>query len=243
MPSDPAPPDDGWETSAGAWIEELGDTGDYSRRHVLDAPMAARVRGRGYRTALDVGCGEGRFCRMMRGWGVEPVGIDPTEALLTRARTLDPQGDYRAGGAEALPFPDGAFDLVVSYLTLIDIPDVERAIGEMARVLRPGGSLLIANLNGFSTAGRWIRDAEGRRLHFAMDRYLESRPEHVSWNGIEVVNWHRPLSAYMGLLLAAGLVLRHFDEPAPTDASETAGDYRRAPWHLIMEWEKVGASA
>jgi SAM-dependent methyltransferase len=178
---------------------------------------------------------------MLRDWGVAAVGIDPTEALLARARALDPSGEYRAGRAEALPFANEAFDLVVSYLTLIDIPDVERAVGEMARVLRPGGALLIANLNGFATTGRWVNDADGRRLHFALDRYLESRPERASWRGIDIVNWHRPLSFYMRILLGAGLLLRHFDEPAPVDDSAEACDYRRVPWHLLMEWEKPPA--
>lgn len=238
MSSNPDHADNGWTASADAWIRELGDHGDFSRRFVLDAPMAARIAGRGYRTALDVGCGEGRFCRMMRDLGVAAVGLDPTEPLLAHARALDPEGDYRLGRAEALPFADGAFDLVVSYLSLIDIPDVEPAIPEMARVLRPGGTLLVANLNGFGTCGRWINDAEGRPQHFVMDRYLDERPERVGWRGIDIVNWHRPLSAYMRLFLRAGLLLRHFDEPAPTGDSVKADRYRRAPWHLIMEWEK-----
>ena len=56
---------DGWSASAAAWIAEQGEDGDYGRRFVLDAPMRARIEGRGFRNALDVGCGEGRFCRIM----------------------------------------------------------------------------------------------------------------------------------------------------------------------------------
>lgn len=52
--------DDGWAGSADAWIKEQSDGGDYARRFVLDGPMADRIRDRGFRTALDVGCGEGR---------------------------------------------------------------------------------------------------------------------------------------------------------------------------------------
>jgi hypothetical protein len=50
---------DGWAASAAAWIIEQGEDGDYGRRFVLDAPMLARIEGRGFRHALDVGCGEG----------------------------------------------------------------------------------------------------------------------------------------------------------------------------------------
>jgi len=232
---------DGWNESATAWIASQGDRGDFGREFVLDAPMMGRVRDGGYGTALDVGCGEGRFCRMMRTCGIRTVGIDPTLALLSRARSLDPSGDYRLGRAEALDFPGASFDLVVSYLTLIDIPDVAKAIAEMARVLRPGGTLLIANLNSFCTAGvggGWTNDERGERV-FRIDHYLEERAEWVSWNGIRIQNWHRPLSLYMSLLLNQGLILRRFQEPEPAGrSSATAERYRRVPWFLLMEWQK-----
>lgn len=60
---------DGWDQSADAWVASLGEAGDFSRRHVLDGPMTARVAALGPVRALDVGCGEGRFCRILRGWG------------------------------------------------------------------------------------------------------------------------------------------------------------------------------
>ncbi len=233
---------DGWDESASAWIEEMGHRGDYSREFVLDPPMTARVRDRGFKNALDIGCGEGRFCRMLQAEGVEAIGVDPTDALVQHARRLDPKGDYRIGRAEALEFADCSFDLVVSYLTLIDIPDIERAISEMARVLRPGGALLIANLNSFNTAGPpsgWTRGSDGE-LRFFIDNYLDERADWISWRGIRVQNWHRPFSTYMSLLLGEGLELRYFAEPSPTGGDPAkAAHYRRVPFFLVMEWRKA----
>lgn len=234
---------DGWEESAAGWIADVGDQGDFARRYVLDAPMLARARDRGFRTALDVGCGEGRFCRLLGALGIASVGIDPTVAMIAEARRLDPDGDYRIGTAEQMDLADGRFDLVVSYLALIDIPDVRRAISEMARVLRPGGTLLIANLNSFTTAASppgWRRDAEGNRTHYVIDTYMDERAEWVAWRAIRIRNWHRPLSTYMRLLLEAGLELRHFDEPMPS-ADAPAHEivlHRRVPNFLLMEWQK-----
>src|SRR5262245_7110845 len=96
----------GWAESANAWIVEQGEAGDYGRRYVLDKPMLDRIPGRGFRTALDVGCGEGRFCRMLADVGVQAVGVDPTENLLLQARRLHPDGDYRNERAEELHFDD-----------------------------------------------------------------------------------------------------------------------------------------
>lgn len=233
---------DGWTDSADAWMASMADQGDFSRRWVLDAPMMEQALAGAPARALDVGCGEGRFCRMLQSRGVETVGIDPTPALLARARDLDAGGDYRDGRAEALDFEAGAFDLVVSYLTLIDIPDIRAAIPEMVRVLRPGGRLLIANLTSFNTAGLgglgWIRTTNGKPA-YAFDRYLEARVEWITWAGIKVRNHHRPLATYMSLLLEAGLILKQFDEPSPHGGDPAIVEkYRRAPWLMMMTWQK-----
>ncbi|MGD9802955.1 MAG: methyltransferase domain-containing protein [Hyphomicrobiaceae bacterium] len=240
-------PDDmtgnGWDQSADAYIASMGDRGDYTREFIVDPVMLGRIAGRGFRDALDVGCGEGRFCRIMREHGMTPVGIDPTARMLMRAKELDPSGDYRCAKAEALPFEDGRFDLVVTYMTLIDIPDIRRAIPEMSRVLRPGGTLLIANLTSFATAAKdgWVADEAGNPLHcHPVDHYLEERAQWAEWKGIRIQNWHRPLSTYMQLLLGAGLRLTFFDELAgiggPVRLQATS---RRRPWCLVMEWAKV----
>lgn len=228
----------GWDESAAAWIAVMGEEGDFSRKFVLDQPMMERVRAADFKSALDVGCGEGRFSRMLRAAGIQTVGIDPTEILIQEARRRDPEGDYRLAAAEELPFPDASFDLVVSYLSLIDIPDVPMSISEMTRVLQPGGRLLIANLTSFGTAGDgWSDEPEPR---FYIDRYLEIRELLSEWKGIRITNWHRPLSYYMQLLLCEGLVLRHFDEPSAHDGDPaTVEKYNRVPWLMMMEWEKA----
>ena len=231
----------GWDESAEAWIAELGDLGDFGRRFVLDQPMMERVRLRTHATALDVGCGEGRFCRMLQPLGIHTVGLDPTEALLARASALDPTGEYRVGVAERLELDDQSFDLVVSYLSLIDIAQLDTALREIARVLRPGGSLLIANLTGFTTAGMVFG---GRRPRGA-DRhagYLDEHSSEVRWGDIRIRNWHRPLETYMKSLLEAGLQLGHFSEPRPHGGPpEKVRRYLKAPYFLIMEWTKPTA--
>ena len=115
----------------------------------------------------------------------------------------------------------------------------------MARVLQPGGTLLIANLTSFTTACAaqgWVTDANGRRLHYPVDRYLDEFPEWVSWAGIRLQNWHRPLGAYMRAFLDAGLRLRFFAEPEPVSGdAEHVARYRRVPWFVVMEWAKPEA--
>jgi SAM-dependent methyltransferase len=202
--------------------------GDFARRHVLETPMLEAARGA--RHALDVRCGEGRCCRMVAAQGVRTVGVDPTAALLARARALHPEGR-----AEALPVEDGAFDLVVSCLTLIDIPDLRSAIPETALALAPGGRLLIANLQSFQTAC-----PEMERLPdggVVVNRHLEDRAPVVERSGIRVACHHRPLSTYMRHLLGVGLRLERFEEPRAT-----GGDPGQVARHLAAPWLLLEAS-
>jgi len=167
-------------------------------------------------------------------------------SLSKRQGERDPSGDYRLGRAEQLEFEAASFDLVVSYLTLVDIDDFRTAISEMARVLKPGGSLLVANLTGFTSACAaqgWVRDEEGRRLHFPVDRYLDEFSFWFEWAGIRIENWHRPLEAYMAALLESGLQLTFFSEPEPVSGEPSRQeDYRRVPWFVVMEWRRPANS-
>ncbi|AIE87213.1 class I SAM-dependent methyltransferase [Fimbriimonas ginsengisoli] len=236
-----------WSTSSGAWIRAMR-RGEANRERLLDPPMlelAGDVTGL---DVLDVGCGEGRFCRMLAARGARTVGLDPTPEFLAEARHLDPEGSYVEGVGERLPFEEASFDLVVSYLTIIDIPDFRAAIREMARVLRPGGRLLVATVNSFaSTRPRaWYQDENGEKLHVAVVDYFDEKEQLLEWSGMSIINWHRPFEAYMEAYLSAGLILEQFREPRPTlsdvDAVPSMIDEYRVPIFHVMRWRKPQAS-
>ncbi len=236
------PDENGWASSAAAWITANQDGGDFSREHVLDGPMLARARAMDRGQALDVGCGEGRFCRMLAAQGFQTTGLDPVPAMLDAARAQDTNATYVDGFAEALPFDDNAFDLVVSYLSLIDIDDAETAIAEMARVLRPGGRILVANLASFATSssnfGRRTCAETGEELR-PLGHYLREEKVWFEWAGLRIRNWHRPLSRYMQWFIGHGLVLTHFDEPQPTGGpADRIAAYQNMPYLMMMEWRK-----
>lgn len=233
---------DGWQSSAPAWIKSMAEQGDWTRRYVLDAPTQRLCNPRPGEQWLDIGCGEGRFARWLAQQRARVVGLDPVEALIAHAAELG-AASYVIGDGERLPFRDECFDGVVSYLSLIDIPDLRKAIDEATRVLRTGGRFVVANLTSFSTTMPHPRqrDADGNITHMAVDGYLDERAEWVEWSDIRVRNWHRPLAAYMQAFLRAGLQLEDFEEPEPDPNAPGASDYRRAPWGMVMAWRKPAA--
>ena len=220
------------------------DGGDLNREILLD-PVMLRAAGdvRGIRIC-DIGCGEGRFCRKLAERGGIVTGVDPTRPFIEAARKRHPKGEYFLAAAESLAIESETFDLVTSYVSLIDIVDFRAGIREMTRILKPGGALLVANLNGHATANMfgWTRNGSGEKAYFAIDHYLQERAERVKWHGIDVENYHRPLSAYMEAFLAAELNLELFEEPAYSDEAVRADPDlafdNRVPLFVVMRWRK-----
>ena len=112
--------------------------------------------------ALDIACGDGALVRALAARGATAVGVDPDPAMLTAARSLVAEANVAAtfldGRAESLPFPDASFDFVTAMTVLCFVPDAVKAVREMARVLRPGGRLVLGEL------GRWSLWALMRRV-------------------------------------------------------------------------------
>jgi SAM-dependent methyltransferase len=138
-------------TSLGAVTEAI------EQRLVLDliGPLAgARV--------LDAGCGDGALVCAAASRGADAIGVDPDQAMLAAARSRASGAGLRAtfleGRVERLPFPDATFDVVVSVTVLCFVHDAAGAIREIARVLRPGGRLVLGEL------GRWSLWAAIRRV-------------------------------------------------------------------------------
>lgn len=97
--------------------------------------------------AVDAGCGTGRHAARLaaRGWDV--VGVDATPEMLAIAEAKAPSARFEQGDLRALPLDDGAVDLAVCSLALSHIPDLETGYAELARVVRPGGTVVVADVH------------------------------------------------------------------------------------------------
>jgi SAM-dependent methyltransferase len=238
---------DWWEESAGWWASAFtaGADAEYEEQIL---PMAAGCLA-GARRVLDVGCGEGQLSRLAAGLaGVEAVvGIDPTRAQLALAarRGAGAVGLARAV-AEALPFPDCAFDAVVACLVFEHIDALEPAIAEVGRVLEPRGRFaFFLNHPLLQAPGSgWIDDTILDEQYWRIGPYLreDTSVEEVD-KGVWVPFVHRPLSRYVNALAGAGMYITRMEEPAPPPGFlARASEYREAatiPRLLLMVSEKM----
>jgi SAM-dependent methyltransferase len=95
--------------------------------------------------ALDAACGTGRHAEYLALLGHEVIGVDSSPEMLAVARAKVPGGDFREGNLHQLPVPDRHADVVVCALALTHVPDLAPVLAEFARVLRPGGHLVISD--------------------------------------------------------------------------------------------------
>jgi SAM-dependent methyltransferase len=191
--------------------------GDDPREFAFEAVAEAKPR-----RVLEVGGGEGELAERIRDeLGAEVIGIDQSGRMVEIQRTKGI--DAHVGDVQELPFTDGEFDIVVAAWMLYHVPDLDRGLAEIARVLKPGGRLVAVtnaidhlqelwDLAGRATSVRkfTFRSETGEELlrrHFASVTRRDAR----GWTTMdeEAVRRFAASWADLGSLVNAG----PFDEP------------------------------
>lgn len=129
----------GWGRAAAAYEDSWARVTAQTAAPLLDAAGV----GAGC-ALLDVCCGPGSVAEAAAARGADVRGVDLTESFVAIARRRVPGARFEAGDAEALPFPDAAFDAAVCGYGVIHLPRPAAALAEMARVLRPGGRAAVS---------------------------------------------------------------------------------------------------
>ncbi len=180
---------------------------------------------------LDAGCGNGWYAEQMVAQGAIVTSFDITPRLveLTRERLGGRATVLRADLGEPLAFAaDGEFDVVVSSLVLHYLRDWHAPLAEIARVLRPGGTLV------FSTHHPVM---DWREFH--TESYFATELLNDDWQIGTVTFYRRPLTAMVDALAGAGFAVERLLEPRPTEEFRHASPdwyekLMRNPWFLVF---------
>jgi SAM-dependent methyltransferase len=189
-----------------------------------DEPVVAEyLSGRASGAALDAACGTGRFAELLSKRGYRVIGVDSSPDMLAYARGRVPDGEFRLGELDRLPLPDDSVDVIVCALALVHVPRLEPVLAEFARVLRPGGDLVISDMHHELVTLGSVVTARGP----AGERCIAATYRHQ-------------LGDYLRPALSLGLQVRRCEEPRavpsagrPPEPATGIGDWPDWPWSLM----------
>lgn len=212
-----------WEHFSTEWIARAESRADAAREGLLDEYVLGLIGDVTDLDVVDLGCGEGRFCRMLAAKGARTLGVDLQQTFIDYAQgRAGPSERYLLGDIQQLSgVDDESFDLAVSYISLVDVPDQRAAVAQAFRVLAPGGRFVVCNLSPMATGwigdSPWHRDEDGTKMHFVLDHYATEGPRTVLFpSGHQLTNFHRMLSTTINTFLETGFCLTGLHEPLPS---------------------------
>ncbi|GAA2912370.1 hypothetical protein GCM10010443_88930 [Actinoplanes cyaneus] len=175
-------------------------------------------------TALDAACGTGRHAQYLARRGHRVIGVDSSPEMLTYARKRVPAAEFREGQLHELPLPDNHVDIAVCGLALAHLRDLRPAFAELARVLRPGGHLIITDVHHEMVAlgsVPHIRSAAGEPQLIPSYRHRAS----------DYLNAALPLGLHLRRCEEPGQQTMHEQDPMADDITTHAWDVW--PWSLL----------
>jgi ubiquinone/menaquinone biosynthesis C-methylase UbiE len=218
-----------WEQEAERWAQWARKPGHDSYWQFHRDQFLPLVPVCGTQT-VDVGCGEGRLCRDLKQLGHNVIGVDASETLIRLAQEADPEGTYICADAAALPLADDLADLVVAFMSLQDVDDLNQAVSEIARVLSKGGRACAAIVHPLNSAGNFAGqepDAEFVIKGSYLDEFRYS--DSLERDGLEMTfnSLHRSLECYSRAIEKAGLLIEAIREHRVPDNAVLKGSARR----------------
>ena len=228
-----------WDENAEAWTELVRAGYDHYRDGLNTPAFLEMLPDVENLSGLDVGCGEGHNTRLVSNRGARMTGIDISETFIRHAREEEDRAPlgirYERASAVKLPFADSSFDFAVAFMSLMDIPEVEKVLAEVFRVVRPGGFLQFSISHPcFATPHhKNLRNEDGRTYAHEVGGYFRgmdgevqewtfsAAPPEIRENkrSFRVPIFMRTLGEWLNMLLNVGFILERFGEPYASDAA------------------------
>jgi trans-aconitate methyltransferase len=168
---------------------------------------------------LDLGCGDGRYGRMLVDRGCASyLGIGASSRMVALAERSLAGTVARVTHAriDQLDLQPAAFHVIVSRMTLHWIEDLSTTFARISQALRPGGRLVFSVEHPVLTSSDAARTEGGRRAHWIVDDYFICGPRTVRWFGADAQKHHRTAEDYFQLLRPSGFSVEDLREGSPS---------------------------
>lgn len=211
-----------WDKMASWWHAEAADHGVYHQHTDIDPVVKELLGSVKGKKVIEIGCGNGYFSRALAKRGAKVIALDVSSKMIAIASAEEkkkPLGIvYLTRDAARLQgIKRDSFDLAVANMMFMDVANIEAAIKEIGRVLKPNGKLIFSILHpAFMFDGTW-GDIKGKhRFGRIVWRYLNPYIDINHWDGrrLNTKGYVRPLEFYMKALRSAGFAVTDFREIA-----------------------------
>jgi 2-polyprenyl-3-methyl-5-hydroxy-6-metoxy-1,4-benzoquinol methylase len=247
-----------WNAGADAWDTFVESGADYYR-HVVHGPALLQacepVDGL---AVLDLGCGQGYFCRELARRGAKVAAVDVSENQIAHARQheeREPLGiEYYVLSAAQVSerFERGRFQLVTACMALQDMADPAAVLSNAFGVLPDGGRMVFSIPHPCTDTPfrEWESDEAGNKQALKLDHYFETGPAICHWGMArlpyhwDTPYWRHTLAEWSEIVAEAGFLIRRIHEPRPTrdevQRNPHLEDASRLPCFLIFDLVRLG---
>ena len=210
-----------WNKVAGWYDKLVGERGsDYHEKVLLPGALRMLAPQKGEKV-LDVGCGQGGFSRELARSGADVTGLDSSEKLIKTAKSRSANIKYFTADASNLRIlQSGSFDAASCIMAIQNMEPLDKVIGEMARILKNDGRLLLVMSHPCFRIARqsgWGIDEKRKLQYRRVDSYMTAQKIPIQMHpgsapGLHTWTFHRPLTEYFKQLNARDLVVTRFEE-------------------------------
>ncbi|MEN8127660.1 MAG: class I SAM-dependent methyltransferase [Planctomycetota bacterium] len=258
-----------WDENTTSWTEGVRAGHDIYREHVNNPAFFKMLPDLTEKTVLDVGCGEGYNTRLFADLGAIVTGVDISSNMIEAAREHEQQHNRGTNyivtsGTDLSMFGDASFDMVLSTMALMDMPNYTGCIREISRVIKPNGyfQFSIVHPCSMTRSWKWLGDETNPKQYMRISNYFslmkpEKEDEISEWyfSGIDaeirnkatkfrVPDFYRTLSEYFNALVNSGFIVNKLVEPFADENSAKhfpgIAETRNIPYFLVFQCNKAG---
>lgn len=230
-----------WSSIAENYDAVVKESGDQSQQLIINPVVQELLGDLKDKSVLDAGCGNGYWTRRMAETAQRVVGVDFTEELIERARSrgVPKNAEFIIGNLERLLLAKDTFDVVLMSMVLLDLEDLSTPIGEIARVTKQGGKVIVSTThpcfeNPPNTHS--LKDAQGNKTGRVISNYfvtglVKDEPNHYQ-------HWHYKISDLINCFAVNHLFVEKLVEPNGAGTLKNGG-IDHFPYFLIMRFKKA----